>query len=72
MTDRALLELAETLKKEVPRRTAAQVAEIIRTAKGGGPSARTLQRHFARLGLNTRPDGRPPQAFSPLRGAGAG
>jgi len=64
VTDRALLDLAETLKKEVPRRTAAQVAEIVRAAKGGGPSARTLQRHFARLGLNTRPDGRPPQAFS--------
>jgi putative transposase len=64
VTDKALLDLAETLKREVPRRTAAQVAEIVRTAKGGGPSARTLQRHFARLGLNTRPDGRPPQAFS--------
>ena len=59
-----LLELAEALKLEVPRRTAAQVAEIIRTAKGSGPSERTLQRHFARLGLNTRPDGPPPQAFS--------
>ena len=57
MTDKELLDLAETLKREVPRRTAAQVAEIVRTAKGGGPSARTLQRHFARLGLNTRPDG---------------
>ncbi len=64
VTDKALLDLAETLKKEVPRRTAAQVAEIVRTAKGDGPSPRTLQRHFARLGLNTRPDGRPPQAFS--------
>src|SRR5271166_5705032 len=26
-------------------------------------SARTLQRHFARLELTTRPDGRPPQVF---------
>jgi putative transposase len=26
-------------------------------------SERTIQRHFARLGLNTRPDGSPPQAF---------
>ena len=64
VTDKAILDLAEALKLEVPRRTAAQVAEIIRTAKGAGPSERTLQRHFARLGLNTRPDGRAPEAFS--------
>ena len=63
VTEVRLLELAEALKHEVPRRTAAQVAQIIRTSEGDGPSARTLQRHFARLGLNTRPDGRPPQAF---------
>jgi putative transposase len=72
VTDRAILDLAEALKREVPRRTAAQVAEIIRTAKGGGPSERTLQRHFARLGLNTRPDGRPPQAFSRFEAAAPG
>ena len=64
ITSKAILDLAEALKLEVPRRTAAQVAEIIRTAKGAGPSERTLQRHFARLGLNTRPDGRAPEAFS--------
>ncbi|MHB2024661.1 MAG: DDE-type integrase/transposase/recombinase [Mycobacteriales bacterium] len=64
VTDERLLALAESLKREAPRRTAAQVAEIIRTAEGDGPSARTLQRHFARLGLNTRPDGSAPQAFS--------
>jgi putative transposase len=63
VTEARLLELAEALKREVPRRTAAQVAQIVRTSEGDGPSARTLQRHFARLGLNTRPDGRPPQAF---------
>lgn len=57
------LEMAERLKREVPKRTAAQVAEIIRTTEGYGPSARTLQRVFARLGLNTRPDGAPAQAF---------
>jgi len=72
VTDKELLDLAEALKREVPRRTAAQVAEIIRTAKGGGPSERTLQRHFARLGLNTRPDGRPPQAFSRFEAAAPG
>jgi putative transposase len=72
VTDKELLDLAEALKREVPRRTAAQVAEIVRTAKGGGPSERTLQRHFARLGLNTRPDGRPPQAFSRFEAAAPG
>jgi putative transposase len=72
VTDQGLLDVAEALKREVPRRTAAQVAEIIRTAKGSGPSARTLQRHFARLGLNTRPDGSPPQAFGRFEAAAVG
>jgi len=62
-TPLAQLEMAERLKKEVPRRTAAQVAEIIRAAEGYGPSERTVQRLFARLGLNTRPDGSPVRAF---------
>src|SRR6266545_1609206 len=69
VTEQRLLDLAEALKREVPRRTAAQVAQIIRTAEGAGPSARTLQRHFARLGLNTRPDGSPPEAFGRLEAA---
>jgi putative transposase len=52
-----LLELAVALKRERPARTATQVARIIRqTHSGRGPSARTLQRHFARLGLNRHPD----------------
>lgn len=63
VTPLAQLELAERLKREVPGRTAAQVAEIIRAAEGHGPSERTLQRFFARLGLNTRPDGAPARAF---------
>src|SRR5271165_358517 len=63
VTEQRLLDLAEALKLEVPRRTAAQVTQIIRTTEGAGPSERTVQRHFARLGLNTRPDGSPPQAF---------
>jgi len=33
------------------------------------PSARTLQRHFARLELNTRPDGSPPAAFGRFEAA---
>jgi putative transposase len=72
VTQKRLLDLAEALKREVPRRTAAQVAEIIRTAEGAGPAARTLQRHFARLGLNTRPDGSPPQAFGRFEAAAPG
>ncbi len=63
VTEQRLLDLAEALKREVPRRTAAQVTHIIRTAEGAGPAERTVQRHLARLGLNTRPDGTPPQAF---------
>lgn len=62
-TEQRLLDLAEALKREVPQRTAAQVAQIVRTVEGDGPAERTVQRHFARLGLNTRPDGSPPEAF---------
>ena len=63
VTPAAQLEMAERLKREAPKRTAAQVAEIIRAAEGYGPSERTVQRLFARLGLNTRPDGSPVRAF---------
>ena len=34
----------------------------------GGPSERTLQRHFARLGLNTRPDGSAAGGLRSFRG----
>lgn len=60
---RELLELAENLKREAPRRTAVQIAEIIKADRGRAPSARTIQRHFAETGLNRNPDGRPPKAF---------
>ena len=63
-TDAVVLELAAALKREVPGRTAAQVAVILAAhANGVVPSARTLQRHFARLEVNTRPDGTAPKAF---------
>lgn len=65
-TDPAVLELAAALKREAPARTAAQVGAILRAhagPKSPTPSARTLQRHFARLELHTRPDGRPPRSF---------
>jgi putative transposase len=63
-TPATVLELAAALKREAPGRTAAQVAAILNEhAPGTAPSPRTLQRHFARLELNTRPDGTPPAAF---------
>ena len=62
-TDAAVLELAAGLKREKPERTAAQVMRILRTTCGWSPSVRTLQRHFERLELTARPDGRPPAVF---------
>lgn len=68
-TSAGVLDLAVKLKREVPGRTAAQVAEIIATAEGCSPSARTIQRHFAGLGLNIRPDGSIPVAFGRFEAA---
>lgn len=62
-TDAGVLELAARLKREHPARTAAHIARIIEAEQGWAPSPRTLQRHFARLELNTRPDGMAPRAF---------
>jgi putative transposase len=62
-TPAEVLELAVALKKEVPARTAVQVAAILRAHCGWSPDERTLQRHFVRLELTTRPDGRAPQTF---------
>jgi putative transposase len=62
-TPAEVLDLAAALKREVPGRTAAQVATILRAHAGWAPDERTLQRHFVRLELNTRPDGQPPKAF---------
>ena len=62
-TDGAVLELAAGLKREKPARTAAQVRRILRASCGWSPSVRTLQRHFERLELNTRPDGSRPATF---------
>ena len=71
-TSAAVLELAAALKREAPARTAAQVSAILHAHAGPGsqvPSARTLQRHFARLELNTRPDGLAPRAFGRFEAA---
>ena len=64
-TPAGMLELAFSLKRERPERTAAQVREIMLAAAAGGgaelvPGLRTLQTHLAREGLNVRADGRSP------------
>ena len=68
-TAASVLDLAIQLKLEAPARTAAQIAQIITVANGWAPSARTIQRLFGRRGLNTRPDGTPPQAFGRFEAA---
>ena len=50
-TDGATLELAASLKRENPARTAAQVQRILRAATGWSPSESTLLRLFHRLEL---------------------
>jgi putative transposase len=62
-TDAEVLQMAAGLKRENPARTAAQVQRIVVKACGWSPSVRTLQRHFGRLELVTRPDGSPPAVF---------
>jgi putative transposase len=52
-TPSVLLEQAEALRRENPRRTCAQIARIIAQANGGrGPSQSTIERHLRRLGLS--------------------
>jgi hypothetical protein len=68
-TPAEVLELAAALKRENPSRTAAQVARVLRASGGWSPSERTLQRHFTRLELDTRPDGSPPPVFSRFEAA---
>lgn len=52
-----VLDLAVMLKREAPERTAAQIAAIITASRGGAPSPRTIQRHFARTGIDQRTAG---------------
>ena len=68
-TPAEVLELAAALKRENPVRTAAQVARVLRASSGWSPSERTLQRHFARLEMATRPGGSPPPAFGRFEAA---
>jgi putative transposase len=64
-----VLGLAAALKRENPARTAAQVARILRASAGWSPAERTLQRHFVRLELTSRPDDRPPAVFGRFEAA---
>ena len=68
-TPGAILDQAEVLKREAPGRTAAQVARALSEAGIGEVSARTLQRHFSRLGLSGSPDGRRPAVFGRFEAA---
>lgn len=70
-TPASMLELAVRLKVENPGRTAAQVRRIIEAEAGWSPSERTIQRHFARVGLNLRPDGTAPDLFGRFEAAAA-
>jgi putative transposase len=64
-TDREVVDLAVGLKMENPQRTAAQVRRVLAARLGWAqaPSERAIQRWLAARELNTRPDGKPPQAF---------
>lgn len=53
VTDPGVLGLAETLKREMPARTAAQVRRIMITTLGDAPSESTLLRHFRTLDIPT-------------------
>ena len=63
--DAEVVDLAVGLKMENPARTAAQVRRILIARLGPAqvPTDRALQRWFAARELNTRPDGRPPEAL---------
>lgn len=68
-TPAGVLDLAIKLKREVPGRTAAQVTAIIGAVESVVVSERTVQRLFARHGLNTRPDGTAPAPFGRFEAA---
>lgn len=53
-TPASVLAMAEALRREDPQRTAAHVAAVISEVHGWAPSQRTIQRLFARLGLNVK------------------
>ncbi len=67
LTAPEILDAAVHLKREEPKRTAAHVAEVLAT-QDMVVSARTLQRHFARLGLNEQRSSR--RAFGRFEATG--
>jgi transposase InsO family protein len=68
-TDAQVLELAASLKRENPTRTATQVARILRTATGWAPSESTLLRLFHRLELMGPAAGQAPAVFGRFEAA---
>jgi hypothetical protein len=68
-TPAEVLALAVALKREAPARTATQVRAVLLASSRWAPHERTVQRHFVRLGLATRPDGRAPEAFGRFEAA---
>ena len=71
-TDPQILALAAALRREAPARSAAQIAEILAATRGWQVSPRTLQRHFAALGLDrARLEGRV-RAFGRFEAAACG
>lgn len=69
LTNPQILDLAVALKRQAPSRTAEQITAIIAAAGRDAPSARTIQRHFARTGLNRRPDGAAPRSYGRFEAA---
>jgi len=64
-TAAVLLEQAASLRREQPLRTGAQIARILARLHGAdvAPSARTVERHLARLGLTRQVAGGAPRVF---------
>jgi putative transposase len=61
--DPELLATAVALKREAPGRSAEQVVRVMTEVGLQPPGVRTIQRHFARVGLNLRPDGSAPRVY---------
>lgn len=61
-----VIEMAVALKRENPARTAAQVRRVLRTQRGWAPGERTLQRHFAEMGLTLGPSAGAESVFGRL------
>ena len=65
-----VIEMAVSLKRENPARTATQVRRILRAQMGWAPGERTLQRHFADDPQDHRPDARRTRRRRPRQRSG--